>query len=626
MASGGVRAWGWGTLCLALLASCGHYGGGGRDSSLLTSNPAQADILRQRRVVVRAKAKSQLEKMLRGAKHWGPKAREYLASNLFLKAAQTSLAGDYESSTLVYEYVLKLAPQDAYVAFKYAVDLVQLGKTTQALSLLEQYYPQSGPYWERFSLLLGGIYTSHRKRDLAIKMYRNVLGRNSQHVEACIFLSREYFQGKKTSLALQTLQRCERDSPQRGVLSYYRGKMELSLNRVKRAQRAFQKSLQEEPAFYQSALALGLILENQKQMAQAIEVYQELLQHWPTNQVILAHLVQVLFEARSDSLEVTDYAHRLVLLDPSNLNLKVKLAITYADREAYDKAIKLFEQVLVKVPESDKVLYYLAVIYQELEEYQKSIGLFLRIPQASALYVEGSLEVAQMLSDLAVDDQDAEARLLDFVAQRAGESKLLQLELQVFKGRYYELSGRLRESIEAIEQVAAYPGFSDARRLYLATLQDRAHNYSRSIDLAEQVLKNNPKDARALNFIGYSYLERSIHLDQAYQYIQRAVELSPKNGQIRDSLGWYFYKEGKLDLALRELQLAHRLEGGEDSTITKHLALVYEALNRYDLAREFYLKTLDLAKEQSEKDEALQFIHRLGVEGRRSGRYPAQLP
>ena len=572
---------------------------------------------------IRKMAKKKLETMVSYTESLGPEAKEFLATNLFLKATHASLAKDYESSTLVYESILKLDPQDPYLVLKYAVDLIRLGKATQALSLLEKHYSQSGPYWEKFSLLLGGVYGSYKKEKKAIKIYSAILKKNPKHVEACVLLGKLYFQNKKAEKALKTIEKCEKENPGQGETSYYLGKIYLSSGNIRMAKESFQKSLAIQPTFYQSTLAMGLILEDEGNMAGAINVYKKLLQHWPNNRVILARLVQSLFIIEKNN-EVIEYAQKLVLLDPSDLNLRVKLGILYAYRRDYPKAIKIFEEVIKEVPESNKVLYYLAAIYQELKEYEKAIGLFFRIPQEDPLYFTSSLQIAKVLTTLAVKDQENESRLFDFIAQRSLINGPLELELQILKGQYYELNNKIKKSIEVIERVVSRPGFTNSQKYYLATLQDRVKNYDRSLGLMREILKSDPKNAHAWNFMGYSYLEQEKEVDKAYEYIRKAVALRPRDGYIRDSLGWYFYKTGKLESALKELKLAHKLVGN-DSTIAKHLALVYEALSQYDLANVFYFKALSLVKEVNERNEVLQFINRLKDSLARD-RHPASLP
>src|SRR4030067_356275 len=75
----------------------------------------------------------------------------------------------------------------------------------------------------------------------------------------------------------------------------------------------------------------------------------------------------------------------------------------------------------------------------------------------------------------------------------------------------------------------------------------------------------NSKNTDALNFLGYSYADRGIHLEEALSLIQRALEVKPGNGYILDSLGWVYFKLGKNEDALRYLLEA--TEGAKDDPV-----------------------------------------------------------
>ncbi|MBP1720094.1 MAG: Peptidoglycan-binding LysM, partial [Deltaproteobacteria bacterium] len=76
-----------------------------------------------------------------------------------------------------------------------------------------------------------------------------------------------------------------------------------------------------------------------------------------------------------------------------------------------------------------------------------------------------------------------------------------------------------------------------------------------------RVLENNPDHAQALNYIGYTYAEKEISLDEAEALVKRALELKPDDGYITDSLGWVYFKKGQLDKAIAELEKAHKQKG-----------------------------------------------------------------
>jgi len=59
----------------------------------------------------------------------------------------------------------------------------------------------------------------------------------------------------------------------------------------------------------------------------------------------------------------------------------------------------------------------------------------------------------------------------------------------------------------------------------------------------KKVLEIDPDNAETLNFIGYSYAERGINLDEAESMLLRAIELKPGNGYFIDSLGWLYFKK-----------------------------------------------------------------------------------
>ena len=61
--------------------------------------------------------------------------------------------------------------------------------------------------------------------------------------------------------------------------------------------------------------------------------------------------------------------------------------------------------------------------------------------------------------------------------------------------------------------------------------------------------------------------------------LQRAVELSPRDGMIIDSLGWAYYRLGRYDDAVRELEKAVELKPG-DPVINDHLGDAYWKVGR----------------------------------------------
>ncbi len=86
----------------------------------------------------------------------------------------------------------------------------------------------------------------------------------------------------------------------------------------------------------------------------------------------------------------------------------------------------------------------------------------------------------------------------------------------------------------------------------------------------EAALRLNPDFAEALNYLAYTWAEKSLHLDRAAEYVQRALAEEPDNAAYLDTLGWIQYRRGDYTAAAATLRRAVALEG-DDATVLEHL-------------------------------------------------------
>ena len=108
--------------------------------------------------------------------------------------------------------------------------------------------------------------------------------------------------------------------------------------------------------------------------------------------------------------------------------------------------------------------------------------------------------------------------------------------------------------------------------------------------------------AQVLNYLAYSWVDRDLHIDEAFPMLQRAVDLTgARDGYIVDSLGWAYYRQGKYDQAVVELERALALKSS-DPVINDHLGDAYwkvgrklEAQFQWNHARDLKPEPEDLA-------------------------------
>ena len=144
---------------------------------------------------------------------------------------------------------------------------------------------------------------------------------------------------------------------------------------------------------------------------------------------------------------------------------------------------------------------------------------------------------------------------------------------------------------------------------------DKAGRKEACIQEMRQVLKIDPDNVDALNYIGYTYAEQGVRLDEALFLIQKALKLKPNSGYIIDSLGWVYFQKGQYEKAVATLLKAATLTG-KDPTIQEHLGDAYHKLKEYKKALQYYEKALSLEhpEEKRIKEKIAEVRERLKTE------------
>lgn len=581
-----------------------------KDVALSDLSAEQQDQLNRDALSIASK---RLEQMVVQAKT-NPSTINYLSTDLFLKANMSLMEGDYTTASVLFKFVTDLVPDDVFVQKKYSIALIRSGQLEEAQAVLEKLYEKGKE--EKVGMILAGVYTGLDREKEARDLYQSLLSKNGKNEDACVFLSKSYSLSKEPEKAISLLQTCAKNDPKNGTYDYYVGKIHVEKGNITKAIESFKQAHKRQPDFTQTVNALGLIYEEREQYDQAVALYKEHLKKRPTDSSILARVVHVLF-LKEKYAEVIPYAEALSDHEPDNLNLKVKLGILYTDAKKFPEAISVFKDLLTIAPQSDKILYYLGAIHQEMKDYQLSIEYFNQIPATSGLYTDSSVQMANMLSTAAVIEHEAgdsdknwEKRFFTFVNGRLDELKDMRVEFSVIKAGFYEAVGQHKNAMDTMMVVQDEKSFSTQHKYYLANLYEREKKFSEATALVMGIIEKEPKNAHAWNFLGYSLVVRGEEMEKAYEYIQTALTLSPDDGYIRDSLGWYYYKKGETEKALTHLEFALK-KVPDDVEILKHLAHIHKELKDYSKAKNYLQSALKLVRYQAERQEILATMEKL---------------
>lgn len=128
------------------------------------------------------------------------------------------------------------------------------------------------------------------------------------------------------------------------------------------------------------------------------------------------------------------------------------------------------------------------------------------------------------------------------------------------------------------------------------------------LDVMERLLRHlmqlNPQAANAYNALGYSLADRGVRLPEARALIEKAVQLSPDDAYIQDSLGWVQFRMGQLREARKTLEAAYKKR--PDAEIAAHLGEVLWTLGEREAARRVWRDGLRLDAANETLDKTLK--------------------
>jgi tetratricopeptide (TPR) repeat protein len=602
-------------LTTILASSCSHYSSQPK-TNLVSYNPKSELGIKG----------NEIQAMVDSALKIGGRAPEFLATDLFIKANDASMRGDVQTAARIFKYAIELQPNDEFLKKKYAIELIRSGDLKEAEKSLEVIVKKSNFKDDSTALILAGVYSALEKPKEARATYQHLLSVNPESEEACLFLSKSYSAEKMYKEAHALLSGCQKRSSENPAFAFYRGRMDYERGMKVEAKKFFEESLKIDPTYAQGALAIGALFEEKEDFVSAMKVYKKFLSNDDnmTNVPVLTRIVAIMFSLEKND-EVLPYAEALSSIDNSDVNLKVRLALLYSDSNRFEEAINLLREVQEVVPDSDKVHYYLGALFQQTKKYNDALTSFKKITKASPLYGEAGMQIGQILGASAREDfvqgqTAAIAEFTSFINQKSVEQPEMLMEFKMLEASFYEDTTQFSHSIAVLKSLKDQKSFTESHSYYLASLMEKNGQYIDARQLVQAIIDKDPNNAHALNFMGYSYLERNEKMELAFDYISKAVSLRPDDGYIRDSLAWYYYQIGKFTEALKEAKKAVELVKG-DPTITKHLGMIYQRLANVDKARVYLTESLQYTKVDAERKDLLKIIEDL-----EKSRLPASVP
>jgi len=228
-------------------------------------------------------------------------------------------------------------------------------------------------------------------------------------------------------------------------------------------------------------------------------------------------------------------------------------------------------------PSSDVVALALGQLLDSAGQHEAANKIYDAVPAKSALKATAVVRVAQNLDALG-DREEAIRRLRNIVAVSPDDLDAVSVlgDLLRYDEKYLESA----EAYTAAIEITGGESPADWRFYYVRGIAyERAKEWPKAEADFQRALELNPDQPQVLNYLGYSWIDMDMHLDEALEMIETAVEAQPNDGYIIDSLGWAFYKLGRMDEAVETLERAVMLLPS-DPEINDHLGDAYWKVGR----------------------------------------------
>ncbi|MCK6418814.1 MAG: tetratricopeptide repeat protein [Alphaproteobacteria bacterium] len=292
------------------------------------------------------------------------------------------------------------------------------------------------------------------------------------------------------------------------------------------------------------------------------------------------------------------------------------LAQVFAEQASPDSARLFAHLALFLNPEMMEPNILLAQMSAQAGRFKEASDYFQKIPVGHKFYLEAQRSAAALLErdhqlDAAID------RLQSLAREHNDPESLIRI------GDIHRGQENFTKALESYNAAAAQLG-SKIPAEYWHLLYVRGISYERLGDWTraeadlKAALEYRPDEPMVLNYLGYSWAEKGLHLQESLKLLERAAMLAPNDGAIMDSLGWVYYRLGAYDKALPLLEKAIALMP-YDPVINDHLGDVYWCADRKVEARFQWLRA-----QNHTKDETLKASLQAKLQSGLAGVQPAQ--
>lgn len=391
--------------------------------------------------------------------------------------------------------------------------------------------------------------------------------------------------GQETDAAhgLPVMQRLVANAPRSADAHYASAELALHYGRATLAEREARQALAIKPQLEGPQLLLARALADQGKYDDALAIIRPRLKSGLEGIPLRLVYAALLAQADRDA-EAAQQFNAVLKLQPANAQALYSLGLLELSAQRYQAAHGYFRRLYDSGQEGDTAAYFLGNTAELQRHYPDALNWYRQVTEGERWF---PAQVAIVRVLLASKLPDAALKYMDEIVKHdpADAARLRAAEAQMFAD-----SGDTHTARKLLDDaLVASPG-NDNLLYERALLEESTGDVAASERDLQQIIRQNPDNAEALNALGYTLTIYSTRYHEALGYIQKALDLMPEDPAILDSMGWLQYRMGQNDAALTYLRDAYQRD--HDPQIAAHLIQVLLAAGRREEARTLWTAAL----------------------------------
>ena len=342
--------------------------------------------------------------------------------------------------------------------------------------------------------------------------------------------------------------------------------------------------IKENDEFYPAWTLKARLHATQGDVDTALSATNAALEHFENDKAFTILKARLLVK-KKDITQARDTFASLTKDYPRDSHILLPLALTQLELQEFDDAKVSLTKLLQLGQMPDEAHYYLGRIAQFQKQPVQALDHYLAM-QAGREYLAAQSGIVQIYLSLGKTQQ-----ALEHIRQRREQNTEHQQAYFLMEVEMLNRTGQFQASLEVLnDALKAYADNTDLR-YSRAMVSEKLGNIDQLEQDLSHIIDLNPKNATALNALGYTLADRTKRLDEALKLIQQARLISPADPAIIDSLGWVYFRMGDFDKSLELLKKAYA--NFPDAEVAAHLGEVLWAMGLKEEAIEIWKKGLE---------------------------------